>query len=88
LNGAGVVGVMTRLRAGRFGARIPVEVRYIFLNRPDKLWGQTCLLCNKQLPFFQGVKRLGLHVNQAVTSIADFKNEWGYASDSPYSFTN
>ena len=40
------VGIVTRLRAGRSGVRIPVGARLFFSSpeRPDLLWGPSSLL--------------------------------------------
>ena len=47
------VGVVTRLRAGRSGVPIPAgQEIFLFLKRPDWLWGAPCLLFSWHRGFF------------------------------------
>jgi hypothetical protein len=67
-----VVGVVTRLRAGRSGIRISSGTRdFSYSNRPNLLWGPSSLLLDGCRGSFPGVKRLGRDGDHSRPSSAE-----------------
>ena len=67
------VGMVTELRAGRSGDRIPVGGE-IFCTRPDQPWGRPSPLYNGY-PVFPGGKAAGAWRWPPTTSSARLKKE-------------
>jgi len=78
-----VGGIMTRLRSGRFGFRLPTGVREFFLfslsSKPTVRPIQPTTQC---LP---GIERPGREADHLPSS-ADVKNGWNYTSTPPYAY--
>jgi hypothetical protein len=62
------VGVVTRLRTGRSGVRLPVRTKRFLLHseRPYRSWDTPCLLSNGYRTFFAGVKWPGREANRLL----------------------
>jgi hypothetical protein len=75
-----VIGIMTRLRAGRYGVQILVGTKIFFssVKRPDYLWGPHSLLLNCYRSYFPG-REFG----NSLWSSAEVKNGWSCASVPP-----
>jgi hypothetical protein len=69
----------TRLRARRYGARIPVGARD-FPLLPNFKTGPSTLLFSGYLGSFPWVMRPRCEVNHSPPSSAEAKNEWSYTS--------
>ena len=72
------MGVVTRLRAGRYGVWIPSGARDLSLKRPNRLQSWYILLFNGS----GGVGRLLIN-HQPPPFIPDVKNNWSYISTPP-----
>jgi hypothetical protein len=70
-----VVGLATRIWAGRSGVRFP----FLLSKHPDRLWGLHSLLFSTYLGYFPGVERPRCEVNHSPPSNAEVKNVWSYA---------
>ena len=72
-----LIGIVTRLRAGRSGIRIPAgAIDFSYSNRPHLLWDPSSLLLGGCRVSFLGVKRLGRDVDHSLPSSAEVKHEW------------
>jgi hypothetical protein len=78
----GSVGIVIRLRAGRFGVRIPILATDFYVLQNVQNGSGAHLLFNA----YWGVKRLECEVNHSPPSITKVKNEWLYTSSPPYDF--
>jgi len=76
-----VVGIATRLRAGRPELQIPVDGINFSPNYPDRVRGPPSLLFNWYLGSISGIKRTSCEFNPP--SSAGIKNEWSYTSIPP-----
>ena len=74
-----VLILVTRLRGGQSGIRIPAGVIYIFLLI-CRLWSQISCLFIGWRGTFPGVKRLGREAYLLTSTNAEIENEWSYKS--------
>jgi hypothetical protein len=76
------VDVVTRLRAGRSGFRIPAGVRdgSSFKKRPTRLCGAHPASSTVDTGSFSWVKRPGREGDRFPSSVAEVKNEWSWTS--------
>ena len=76
-----VVAIMTRLRAGRSGIRIPVRERdFLYSKCLNLLRDSSSLLLNLHRNCLSGVKRPERDVNHSPPSGVEVKNGWSYTS--------
>ena len=80
-----VVGVVSRLLAGRFAVRIPTGTGDFFSSPylSDQLCGPYSSLLNGDWGSFLGVKQPERDVEHSFLSSSDVKSDWGYPSSSP-----
>jgi len=78
--GIRLVGLVTRLWAGRYGVGIPVWTQDLSLLQ--NLWGPPSPLFSGYRGSVPGVKRRARDVNNSHPSSTEVKNEWSYASTS------
>jgi hypothetical protein len=81
-NRSSVVGIASRLRAGRSGVSNLVRGNRFFSSpkRPDRLWSSLRLPFNGHRFSFPEVKRPGREFNHSPQSIAEAKNDWSFTS--------
>jgi len=72
-----ILGVATRLRAGRSGNPGKGRRSFSSAKSPDRLWVPPSFLFNRYRGCFPGLKRPGREVNHSPPSSAEDKNEWG-----------
>jgi hypothetical protein len=72
------VGLVTRLRAGRYWVPIPADAK-----STHRLWGPPSLLFKGYRCSFPGVKRPGIEVNQLFPSRVEVHNKWSYNCTPP-----
>jgi hypothetical protein len=79
------VSIVTRLWAGRSGARIPIRARYFLFTKTCRLALRVHLASywTGSGVFFPAVKRPGNVFDHSPPSSAEVKNEWSYTSTSP-----
>ena len=73
-----VVGIATRLRAGRSRLCIPTAARDLSPKRPDRPWSSPSFLFSGYRVSFPGVKRSEREVDHLPPSSADFQNVCSY----------
>jgi hypothetical protein len=71
---------MVRFQRGKRNLSLPQNVHTYFWKQ---LAANSNIFGNNQLP----IRWLGLNVHHSPPSSAELKNEWSYASISPYAFT-
>ena len=76
-----VVGIRTRLRAGRSELHIPVEGGNVSTNYPVPVRDPPSVLFDSYLCSFSGIKRQRCKFNPQTSD--EFKNEWTYTSIPP-----
>jgi hypothetical protein len=82
-----VVGIATKLLAGRSRVRIPVgEWSFSFLQNFHRCWGLPTLVFNRYGGSFLGIMRPGSETEHSSVCSAQVKNEWSYTSNSPIQF--
>jgi hypothetical protein len=75
-----VAAVVTGLRAGQSGVRIPVGAKYFSRQCPDRLWGPPSLLLSEHQGSFLVVTRLGRETDHSTVPSAEVKSGWMYTS--------
>ena len=71
-----VLGIATRLRAGRFGNRGKGRRLFSSAKTSRPALGPSSFLFNRYWGCFPGLKRPGREVNHPLPSSAEDKNEW------------
>jgi hypothetical protein len=79
-----VVGIATKLLAGRSRVRILAGARDLLFSKTSRpALGPTQHPIERVLGFFQGIKRPGREIDHSSLSTAQVKNEWSYTSTAP-----
>jgi len=86
------VSIVTRLRAGVYGVRIPAELSVCFFSSSpkcrDRPWGSASLLFLGTGVFAGAEAAGGRKVGQSPPSLAKVKNEWSHTSYFPIRLHN